>query len=555
MGNINKQLKISRYQIETVATLYSKGQFQEAIDKIKVLNEDYPNVPFLFNLIGACYKELGNLKGSVKMFEAAVNIKPNYSEAHFNLGVTLQELDQLNAAVESYKNAIAIIPNYPDAHNNLGNIFKELGQLEKAIESLEWAVAYKPDFFEAHNNLGLALSDYGRAELAIKSFQKAVLIKPDYDKAYFNLAMVLKDIGDKEGFLKNIEKAINIKPDWGDAHLHLSRVKKYKKNDPLLAEMHSSLDRSDLSLVDRIGFNFALAHVYENLESHDEQFKFLNKGNSLRKEELNYFFDKDQKLFSRIKEPFKSSTPVIQKSSFKQAPIRPIFIVGMPRSGTSLVHQIIDSHNEVYGAGELNYLNKFVVPLLKEYNKEDDNGFSEKDFLSIRELYIDSLSKLNVLENIIVDKMPLNFRYVGFILSAFPEAKIIHMNRDPMATCWSIYKYYFNGNAYSYNQEDLAGYYLLYKDLMNFWSGLFPNKIYEICYEDITINQEVETRKLLEYCELDWDENCLNFHKNKRAMKTTSALQVRQKIYQGSSEAWKKYENYLQPLIKGLDYY
>ena len=151
--------------------------------------------------------------------------------------------------------------------------------------------------------------------------------------------------------------------------------------------------------------------------------------------------------------------------------------------------------------------------------------------------------------------MPLNFRHVGFILTAFPEAKIIHMNRDPMATCWSIYKYYFNGNYYSYNQTDLAQYFLLYKDLMNFWHTLFPNKIYDLCYEDLTTNQEIETRKLLDYCELEWDDNCLNFYKNKGAMKTTSAFQVRQKMYQGSSEVWKKYEDYLQPLIKGLNYY
>jgi hypothetical protein len=129
------------------------------------------------------------------------------------------------------------------------------------------------------------------------------------------------------------------------------------------------------------------------------------------------------------------------------------------------------------------------------------------------------------------------------------------MKREPMATCWSIYKYYFNGNYYSFNQTDLANYYNLYLDLMDFWKNLFPNKIYDLCYEDLTTNQELETRDLLKYCELDWDDNCLNFHENKTAVKTTSALQVRQKIYQGSSEVWKEYESYLQPLIKGLGYY
>ena len=155
-------------------------------------------------------------------------------------------------------------------------------------------------------------------------------------------------------------------------------------------------------------------------------------------------------------------------------------------------------------------------------------------------------------KNIIVDKMPINFRYIGFIVSAFPEAKIIHMNRDPMATCWSVYKYEFRGNAYSFDQKDIAAYYLLYRNLMDFWNKLFPDKIYDLYYEKLTISQEEETRKLLDYCDLEWDENCLNFHNNNSAVKTTSSMQVRKKMYQGSSEAWKQYEDYLQPLIKGL---
>ena len=167
-------------------------------------------------------------------------------------------------------------------------------------------------------------------------------------------------------------------------------------------------------------------------------------------------------------------------------------------------------------------------------------------------------SVFNAPENVITDKLPLNFQYIGFIVSAFPEAKIVHLKRDARATCWSIYKSNFKsrrGNGFSYNLDDLAGFYGLYTDLMDFWHQTFPDKIYDLCYEDLTTNQEEETRKLLEYCELDWDENCLEFHTNKRAVKTASALQVRQKMYQGSSEAWKKHEAYLEPLIKALDSY
>ncbi len=551
----NKQSSLSREQIDNVLSLYSNGHFQKAVEKIKELNATYPNVPLLFNLIGACYKELGQLEGASKMFESAVNIKPNYAEAHFNLGVVYQDLDQKELALGSYKKAIEITPNYPSAHNNLGNTLRELGELEASIESLEWAIAYKHDFAEAHNNLGSTFHRLGRIEDAINCFEKALSFDKNYPLAIFNLALALKDIGNKDYYHEMIEKTVLLKPDWSDAQLHLSRVKKYKINDPQIAEIHAFLSDSELSLKDRINFNFTLAKVYEDIGDLDKQFKYLNEANRLRKEESEYFFDKDKKLFARIKKTFKNPPKPLDGSIIKSSKKRPIFILGMPRSGTSLVHQIISNHKEVHGAGELTKINKFVSPFIVGEDEKNNSVISEKNLLSIRENYSDTLTSLGVSESIIVDKMPLNFRYIGFILTAFPEAKIIHMNRDSMAVCWSIYKYYFPGNAYSYNQEDIAAYYGLYKNLMAFWKKLFPKQIFDLCYEDLTINQKAETQKILKYCDLKWDESCLNFHKNNTAVKTTSAIQVKQKMYQGSSEAWKKHEAFLQPLIKGLNYY
>jgi len=550
----NKQPSLPKNEVNSVFALYLENKFQDAIAKIKDLNDKYPNEPLLFNLIGACYKEQGQLEGAAKMFQVAISINPKYAEAYFNLGVVHQALNRLEDAVVSYMKAIEITPNYPEAYNNLGTSLYELGRLKSSIESLEWAVAYKHDFSEAHNNLGRSLNNYGRIEDAIKSFKDAITHKSDYAKAYFNLALSLKDIGDKNGFLKNIEKTLEIRPEWGAANYHLSQVKKYKKNDPEAAKMHLFLDRGDLEMTDRINLNFALAKANEDMGNHDVQFKLLEEGNQLRKKELNYSIERDIQLFSRIKEAFNPIPSFVRKEKSKANSLKPIFILGMPRSGTSLVHQILDSHNAVYGAGELNNLNKSVFPFIRENNNKNESSFSSQDLLSIHDQYLDSLIDLNVHERIIVDKMPLNFRYIGFILTAFPDAKILHMRRDPIATCWSIYKSFFNGNAYSFNQEDLAQYYRLYIDLMRFWDKLFPNKIYNVCYEDLTTDQEIETRNLLKYCDLEWDENCLNFHKNKTAVKTTSSMQVRQKMYQGSSEVWKKYEKYLQPLIKGLSY-
>ncbi|MEC7596713.1 MAG: sulfotransferase [Pseudomonadota bacterium] len=551
----NIRASIPRKEVEIVYGLYSKGKIDQAIKQIKTLNEKYPNQPLLFNLIGACYKETDQLEGAAKMFRIAISIEPNYAEAHFNLGVVLQDLDQKDESIESYKKAIAISPNYPDAHNNLGNIYIGLDQYEAGIESFEWAIAYKNDFAEAYYNLGNAYNDFGNEKDAIINLEKAIKYNQNYEKAYFNLALIFKYLGDEKRFLKNIEKAIDLKPDWGHAYYHLSRSKKFVKDDPHIDEMKSFLKRDDLPILDRIGFNFALSKAFEDLQNNKDQFKFLNEANSLRKKEMEYTIEKDQGLFSIIKDVFQSNTNIVKTLAYNAIKVRPIFILGMPRSGTSLVHQILDSHIDVHGVGELNNLNKIIMPLLKDLEALNTKGFSENEILSIRNDYISSLPMKGIEKKIIVDKMPINFRYIGFILSAFPEAKIIHMNRDPMATCWSIYKYEFRGNAYSFDQKDIAAYYLLYRDLMDFWNKFFPDKIYDLYYEKLTISQEEETRKLLDYCDLEWDENCLNFYNNNSAVKTTSSMQVRKKMYQGSSEAWRKYESYLQPLIKGLNYY
>jgi hypothetical protein len=284
---------------------------------------------------------------------------------------------------------------------------------------------------------------------------------------------------------------------------------------------------------------------------------YLHEGNRLRKKELNYSIDTAHKLFSIIYENFALLPSSNNKSLQNITPTtRPIFILGMPRSGTSLVEQIISSHEEVFGAGELNTL---ITPMLEKMlsNEKDKNIFSDKDLFSMRKKYLDSLAQLSTSANVVTDKTPANFQYIGIILSMFPDAKIIHLKRDPRAICWSIYQsnWYENGYRFSYNMDDLVTFYGLYSRLMEFWHKKFPEKIYDVCYEDLTTNQEEETKKLLEYCELDWDENCLNFHKNKRPVKTASSFQVRQKMYQGSSEAWRKYESHIQPLIDGLKPY
>lgn len=550
---MSTKIALTKNQVDHVIGLYSSGRIQEAIEEINSLNILYPNVPLLFNILGACYKQLGQLSDAEKMFKNAFSIKPDYAEAHFNYGIVQKDLGRIDAAIESYQNAISILPNYPDAHNNLGNAFKSIGMYAHAIESYEWAVAYKPEFEEAFNNLGVVQCEVGLQHLAIKNFEKAYSLNSNFFEALFYLGVAHKDLGNKSVAISTFEKLLEIESHNTKVLRNLCEVKKFKKSDSkLINKMESLLNSDKINQSELIDLNFALSSVYEDLGDIDTQFKYLSDGNKLRKALLSYSIESSIKLFNTIKDVF-DDLPTLTNNELSQSSLRPIFIVGMPRSGTSLIEQIVASHNEAHGAGELEFSTQIFSSIIANISGDVD----KKDLLFFREQYLAKLNALKCSKNIITDKMPMNFRYIGLIISAFPEAKIIHLKRDARATCWSIYKNYFDsdGIGYSYDQNDLAQYYGLYSDLMSFWHERFPDQIYDICYEDLTTNQEEETRKLLEYCDLDWDENCLNFHSNKRPVKTASALQVRKKMYQGSSEAWKKYEAYLQPLIKGLDSY
>ena len=548
MSNLNKA------QIDHVIILYNEGKFQEALDALIMLNNEYPNVPMIFNLLGVCYKSLGKINNALEAFEVASKIKPDYSEAYFNQGVIHQELNSLEKAIYSYKKTIEIMPKNPKAYNNLGIIYRNLGQIENAVENFEWAVAYKRDFAEAHNNLGICFQDIDQLDKAIECYLNAVKFMPDYAQAFNNLGIAYNELGQVDNAIKSYEQAIKIEPNFASAYYNLVDLKKYKSNDSQILQITDLLKSKDLDQNNRVMLNFALAKIYENLGLKDQMFKFLDEGNILRKQELNFSFEITNQANQSIKDLFNTKNSDFSINEKNKYSLKPIFIVGMPRSGSTLIEQIISSHNEVSGLGEIEYFSKIVAKSSQEIPFLDNNILTEESIVSIRNKYLESSKIKNIKEKYFTDKWPLNFRNIGFILSAFPDAKIINTQRNSIATCWSIYKYYFssNGNGWAYSQEDISNFYKLYEDLMKYWHEIYPKKIYDISYEKLTDNQEDETRKLLDYCGLEWDENCMNFHNNKRAVKTASSLQVRKKMYQGSSEAWKDYEDYLQPLIQSL---
>lgn len=550
--NNNEEILLLKKEVNYAVKLLTNGQINEALKIVEALIKKSPSVPLLYNIRGVCYQTIRELGNAIDDFSQATILKSDYAEAYCNLGVTYQEKGDLVSAVNAYKNAIDNDNNYPTAHNNLGKIFLASGEIDSSIKHLECAITLKSDFADAHNNLGSAFLRINKLNDAIKSYKKAIALKPDFAVANNNLGIAYLRTGDPMLASKFFENAITITPGYATAHHNLSGVKVYKEKDKQVSLIESLLIENNLSQKERIYLNFALAKAYEDLGNHEELFKHLNEGNRIRKKEMSNSIADSEEHNELIKLFFNSNN--IKLTYRDSLPIRPIFIVGMPRSGTSLVEQIISSHHEVYGAGEVNNFHNIIMPIIEKHAVNENYNLKNDEFALIRKQYSNSLERFYANEKVITDKWILNFKTIGFILSAFPESKIVHLKRDARATCWSIYKHYFSdeGNRWAYDYQDLARFYKSYVGLMDYWHNLFPGKIYDISYEDLTSNQEKETRNLLRYCDLDWDENCLNFYTNTRAVKTASAVQVRNKMYQGSSDVWRQYSEHLKPLLDAL---
>ncbi len=526
--------------------LKDKGDIAAAIASYREAIRLKPDYAEAYNNMGTALQANGDTEAALECYRKAISLKPDYAGAYSNMGAAQLATGELSAAMENFQQALGINPDNVDALGNLSAALKEQGKLAAALAGYRKVILLRPDMASAHNGLGTVLQAQGDIQGALECYKTAIRLAPDYAGGYNNMGNALQAQGDFEGALGNFGQALKLAPYHVEVHRNVSHIKKYQAGDPQIEQMQKLAERASLSLQDKIQLGFALGKAYGDTGDTAEAFRWLSLGNALRKKELKYDIAADRALFTQIKAGFSQALPQ-QGGALGH---RPVFIVGMPRSGTSLAEQILASHSGVYGAGEL--------PLLYASLKKagwPTPLFDASHLARLREEYLKGLSAFGVSEASITDKMPLNFRWTGFILSAFPEAVVIHTTRDARATCWSVFKHYFSsrGNAYAYDIEDVVAYYKMYADLMAFWHKKFPGRIYDLSYEALTQNQEAETRKLLGHAGLEWEDQCLEFHKTERAVLTTSSPQVRKKMYQGSSEEWKKYAEQLKPMIEQLE--
>ena len=407
----------------------------------------------------------------------------------------------------------------------------------------------KQDYAEAHSNLGSTLQELGRLDEAEVSYRQAIVLKPDYALAHNNLGVALQELGRLDEAEASCRQAIALKPDYAEAHRYLTLMKRFDAQDEQYSKMQELYLDENISEEQRCHINFGLAKACEDLGNFEQAYTHYGEGNVLRKKLLNYDINQDVELFRQIKFNY----PRIEQNSLasEKTPknLMPIFIVGMPRSGTTLVEQIVSSHSQVTGAGELSFATQLGAPIARGLSDSNTDSL-----LNFREKYLKKLKSVSNGNLMITDKMPQNFLIIGLLAAAFPEAKIVHVKRNPAAVCWGNYKQYFTPKSfgYCYAIDDVLSYHKMYQNLMEFWGNSLGKRIYNLDYELLTGNQESETRQLIEYLGLDWEEKCLSPQNNRRRVATASNMQVRQKVYKGSSEQWKKYQSFLNGAFDGL---
>ena len=416
------------------------------------------------------------------------------------------------------------------------------GLLQQVLERAQVLTGQYPEAYIVWNILGAAAAKIGKLDQALFAFRKVISIKPDYADAYNNMGATLRQKGNLKEAIVSYTTALTIKPDYAEAHRNLSNLIKYKPGNPQIDTVAGLLKQPNLDESLRCHLLYTSAKMKEDLNEIEEAYSNYLDGGALRKKLLKYNFLQDQQLFAKIKKNAKHINNLDFDTSSEIKSPTPIFILGMPRSGTTLIEQIISCHSQVKGAGELHFVKSLGLPLVV-----GAEPITSKELWNFRKSYLCSLAEISSGQPFVTDKMPQNFRFIHLIMKALPEAKIIHVKRNPAATCWSNFKHYFAAKdlGYSYNLIDTVNYFKLYQDLTDVWDNRYGNQIYNLRYDKLTIEQEPETRKLIEHLELDWEDACLSPHKNKRNISTASQLQVNRKVYSGSSQDWRKFEPYL----------
>ena len=517
-------------KVKTLQNYFKLGNFKKVIEGCKLLNKKFPNNSFVLNLSGMAYQNLLNHHKAIDFFELALKADNLNIAAMNNLANSLKVTDQFVRADKIFQQILKEDPNYINAYNNYANLKIAVNDVEGAIELYNQAIV-----------------------LAKK--------KKIYPINFLlHLANAFQSLNREKELMEVIEEILKLDPENTEAHKILSWTYKYSKTNSEsishISIMENILKKKILNNDQKAKLSFGLGKAYDDLKDVEQAIKFISSGNQLHKNIFKSNIIEETNIMNRMIKIFKDINLNKSPNFFSKKKI--IFICGMPRSGTTLVEQIIASHKEVYGAGELSFLtnvihDNFFNGDLIDKQRIIENQNSEKNL--INEKYFEKFLLYKIKKQIITDKAPLNFKWIGFIKIFFPNSKIIHCKRNSRDNCLSIFKNYFSSPKmnWAYDQRDVSDYYNNYNSIMNFWYSKIPQFIHTAEYEKIVSDKKNEIKKLLKFCDLEWDDNCLSHHKNRKTpIRTVSIAQARQPVYSSSVNSGDNYKDYLKEMFDNL---
>jgi tetratricopeptide (TPR) repeat protein len=507
------------------------------------------NAQFLFTQGNKCFAQ-GAYAEAFTFYRDLVKFNPHRADALNNLGSALCKLGRYHEAEDYFRHAIGINPNYPEAHNNLGNVLRCRGHIAEAEIQLRRALKLKPNYVDARSNLGLTLVLFGRLRDAKAGFAKVLKAAPRHPEALLGLGQVAGMEGRFDEAESMFKRALKVNPRMPSALAALAGIRKMTSSDGAWLQAAEEMAASGIAPLEEANLRFAIGKYQDDVRDFARAFQSYKRANELQKtladdydrQARTYFVDDLIRVYSR------DTVSSVERGA--SASMKPVFVVGMMRSGTSLAEQIIASHPSVKGAGELEFWSDAVHKYETVIRQE---SLGEPIRIKLAEAYLRALASHSVDARRIVDKAPVNSDYLGIIHSVFPNARIVYMRRDPIDTCLSCYFQQLSpAMDFSMDLSDLAHYYREHQRLIAHWRTVLPpGTILDVPYEELIADQEGWTRKILDFLDLEWDQRCLDFHETKRPVVTASYWQVRQRIYKESVERWRNYEKFLGPL-RGL---
>ena len=507
--------------LDQAETLLSKGRLQEAVNIANHTLRNYRRDPRVWSLF------------------SKINLaQRNYANA-----------------IENAEKVIELAPANIRSYLLLARVYISAGKNSHSIAQIEKAASFNPEHASLNDVIGTLYSLCDETEKALTYSRRAVDKEPDNTFYRTNLALIQRMTGDMDGAEANFNQVIKSDPHNYQAYYARADLKTWSEGNNHIAQMKDLLLSGTTNWRGEVSLRFAIAKECEDIGSYAEQFRFIKSACDLQRRHTRYDVSDDIEAIDRIIEIYTIDTLANIGPGYASA--EPIFVLGLPRTGTSLVDRIIGNHGEVYSAGELNNFSSVLVKSIQEKSgsakmkmTEMIDRSVETDAAELGKNYIESTRPKTGHTPRFIDKLPLNYLYCGIIHAALPNAKIVVLERDPLDACFAIYKTMFIGiYPFSYDLKELGRYYLAYRRLVDHWRDVLGDTLYCVAYEDIVENTEAEVRKLLEYCNLEWESQCIAFYNNPAPATTASAVQVRQPIYQSSVGKWKHYRDELGPLI------